>query len=88
MSAPDRYIVICQQIVGGDRVAIETAYGWDGKFFPRKDLAISHGFKIRGSDDFNIGVVNWKGRLIEFRWMEKPLEYPLGEIANQIGLSS
>lgn len=87
MSAPDRYIVICQQIVGGDGVRIETAYSWDGKFFPRTDLARSHGFKIRQSDDFNIGVVDAKGRLIEFRWMHKPLRCPLGEIANEIGLS-
>src|SRR5947209_2044856 len=51
------------------------------------DPDVRHGFKIRGSDDFNIGVVKG-GKLVSFDWMEKPLDYDLNEVAEYIGLRS
>lgn len=80
-----RYIVICQQIVGGGNSGFTTEYGWDGKIFDTRDRAKKHGWKIRDSDDFNIGVLN-HGRLISFDWMDKPLEYDLEEVSAAIYL--
>ncbi|HEA0268855.1 TPA: antitoxin, partial [Salmonella enterica] len=55
--------------------------------FDKRDKAIKHGFKMQGSDDFNIGVIE-AGRLVSFDWMDKPVgESPeiLAEIADAIG---
>lgn len=79
-----RYIVIFQQIVGSKW---EVAYSWDQERFTERKAAISHGFKTRGSDDFNIGVLK-NGRLSQFCWMDEPLDFPLREIADQIGLKA
>lgn len=56
----------------------------------RKD-AISHGFKLVDSDDFNIGVIE-TGKLASFDWMDKPVgengesDDTLAQIAELIGL--
>lgn len=85
MMVKPEYIVICQQIVGGDKSPIETVYNWDRRRFADRPAAINHGFKIRGSDDFNIGVVEGD-KLVSFDWMDGPLEYPLAEVSKAIFL--
>ena len=82
------YIVLCGQIVGGDGRPFETIYGFDGARFRSRDQAIQYGFKIRGSDDFNIGVVG-SNKLLSLDWMEKPVDTDptvLSAIAEQIFL--
>ena len=82
-----KWIIIFQQIVGGDGRPFETAYHWDGEYFKDWGWAKSHGFDTRGSDDFNIGKVV-DGKLVGFYWMKKLLnDYPLREISEEIGLS-
>lgn len=82
------FIVLCGQIVGGGTSPFRTEYAFDGKLFAERALAIKHGLKIRGSDDFNIGVV--KGRnLVSLDWMEDPIDTDtdtLSKIASGIDL--
>lgn len=68
MKPVEKWIVIFQQVVGGDGKPMTTAYSWDGKKFKNFNDAKSHGFKTRGSDDFNLGKVKGK-KLIDFTWM-------------------
>jgi hypothetical protein len=80
------YIVICQSVVGNPETGYTTEYNWDGMRFATSKSAISHGFEVRDSDDFNIGVLRGD-TLTEFRWMDKPMdEEYLDEIAERIGL--
>ncbi|WP_233470836.1 antitoxin [Raoultella ornithinolytica] len=65
------YIVIlqylwCNETGGG------IEYTSDCVKFDKRDKAIRHGFKLRESDDFNIGVIE-AGKLISFDWMDKPV---------------
>ncbi len=77
------YIVILQQIITPN---FDTAYDWDYKRFLTRKAAISHGFEIRGSDDFNIGVIK-DGQLKQFCYMAKPLKgFNLKSIASKIDL--
>ncbi|HGO5766838.1 TPA: antitoxin [Klebsiella pneumoniae] len=81
------YIVIlqylwCNETGGG------IEYTSDCVKFDKRDKAIRHGFKLRESDDFNIGVIE-AGKLISFDWMDKPVgesEDTLAQIAEIIGL--
>ncbi|EPY5167835.1 hypothetical protein ACXDR4_003179 [Klebsiella pneumoniae] len=81
------YIVIlqylwCNETGGG------IEYTSDCAKFDKRDMAIKHGFKLRESDDFNIGVIEG-GKLISFDWMDKPVgesEDTLAKIAELIGL--
>ena len=80
------FIVLCGQVVGSGPFVVE--YGFDGERFEVRKEAIRHGFKARGSGDFNIGVLE-AGQLVSLDWMEKPVDTDMGlmaEIANQIGL--
>lgn len=83
------YIVICAQVVGGNERPFEIIYGWDGEKFDNRQSAITHGLDIRGSDDFNLGILE-SGRLAEFVWMDQPMHASdadeLPTIAKQIGL--
>lgn len=85
-----RYIVILAQIVtmGEFGKQFSIAYDWDEESFTTHKEAIKHGFKTRGSDDFNIGkIIN--DNLLGFYWMNKLLQnYNLKEIAEQIGLEN
>jgi hypothetical protein len=72
MAKPGKeFIVIFQQIVGGG--PFETEYSTDQIRFDDRQKAIAHGLLTRGSDDFNIGVVQGKN-LLAFDWMNKPVE--------------
>ncbi|TXH48867.1 MAG: antitoxin [Desulfurellales bacterium] len=82
------YIVLCGQIVGSEKTGFDTVYGFDGKRYADRAEAIKDGFKIRESDDFNIGVVK-NGKLTSIDWMEQVVDTEpklMKKIANQIGL--
>jgi len=83
------YIVICQSAwCNANGFGID--YTWDGERFSTRKQAIRHGFKLRESDDFNIGVVTGK-RLVSFDWMERPVgedDLTIATIAQAIDLTS
>jgi hypothetical protein len=49
--------VIVPHVVGGNRTPMRIVHDFDGSNFDRRGDAISYGFGIVGSDDFNIGLV-------------------------------
>lgn len=71
--AKREYVVICAQIMGDGSKPFEIVYGWDMDRFTVRQKAISHGLKIRGSDDFNIGVLE-NDKLISLDWMREPVD--------------
>ena len=91
MAKPVRdYIVLCGQIVGSRETGFECVYGFDGDRYATRAAAKSAGFEIRGSDDFNIGVLE-NGKLVSLDWMSKVVESnpdELAKIAEQIDLCS
>lgn len=80
------YIAICPSIVGNMEHGFETVHGWDGARFPNWEAAKSHGFELRDSDDFNIGVLEGD-TLVDYLWMDQPMNDPEGmaEVAAQHG---
>lgn len=84
------YIVLCGSIVGGGvEASFEAVYSFDGKRFAGHQHAIAHGFKIRGSDDFNIGVLE-DGRLVCIKWMDQVVDDDddvMRDISQQIGIT-
>lgn len=81
-----QFIVLCGQVVGSGPFTVE--YGFDGERFDDRNSAIRHGFKIRQSDDFNIGVLR-NGKLVSRDWMENTVDSDpsvLAEIGQQICL--
>lgn len=63
-------------------------YSFDGERFNNRNDAIKHGWKLRSSDDFNIGQT-YGDDLIWFGWMDQnggEDEETMHEIASQIGL--
>lgn len=82
------YIVLCGQIVGNSDCGFETIYGFNGERFATREKAISEGFKIWESDDFNVGVVK-DGKLVSLDWMEEKCDDDptlMAEIAEKICL--
>ena len=67
------YVVLCGQVVGGNERPFVIVYNCDGKRFQKRHGAIRHGLKIRGSDDFNIGVIK-DGKLVSLDWMDTVVE--------------
>lgn len=64
-------------------------YSWDGERFNNRNDAIKHGFKLRDSDDFNIGQT-YGDDLIWFGWMDERHyedEETMREIAESAGLT-
>ena len=83
-----RYVTLCAQVVGNERDGYEIAHNWDGRYFADKAAAVSNGFSIRESDDFNVGVVR-DGTLESLWWMDVQIdETPesLREIAAECGI--
>ena len=82
-----KYIVLCGQVIGSGPFTVE--YDWDNTQFDDRSKAISHGFEIRGSDDFNIGVVR-DGKLVSLDWMNDLMVDSdpdlMSEISESIGL--
>ncbi len=84
----DQFIVLCGSIVGNMQDGFDVIYDWNQVFYDLRKDAIAAGWKERGSDDFNIGVVR-AGRLVGFAWMDDPMgasTEDLREIEEQIGL--
>lgn len=84
------WIVIQCSAVGNPEAGYRCAYDWDLKRFHDKKRAISHGFKIQGSDDFNLGEVVG-GKLVGLWWMDEKIdesEETLKEIQEEIGLEA
>jgi hypothetical protein len=82
----DKYIVICAQVVGSG--PFHTEYASDGKKFAERADAISHGFTLGRSDDFNIGVLR-NDALISLDWMDQFVDSGAGvlaKIAAQVSL--
>jgi hypothetical protein len=67
------YIVLCGQVVTSHGLGFQIEYWSDDFRFKSRKEAIKHGFKIRESDDFNIGVIE-DGRLVSLDWMEQPVD--------------
>jgi hypothetical protein len=68
---------------------VGISYSWDGERFNNRNDAIKRGWKLRGSDDFNIGQT-YGDDLIWFGWMDDRLyedKSTMAEIADAIGLS-
>lgn len=83
-----KFIVLCSQVVGGGDRPFRVQYAFDGERFDDRKRAISHGFTLGRSDDFNIGVLE-RGRLVSVDWMEKPVDTDpsiVQGIAEQVGL--
>lgn len=82
-----QYIVICQSAWMNESGS-GISYAWDGERFKTRDLAKLHGFELRDSDDFNIGVVEGN-RLTDFCWMDDSLcesAETMAQIADACGL--
>lgn len=85
----NKYIVILQSAWCNDSGS-GISYDSDLTEFDTREEAKIHGFNLRDSDDFNIGVVSG-GRLVSFDWMDAPVgddEDVLSEIAESIGLEA
>ena len=81
------FIVICTSAWMNES-GFGFGYAWDGARFNNRAAAIKHGWKQRGSDDFNIGMT-YGDDLIWFGWQDKRLmedEDTMREIAESIGL--
>jgi hypothetical protein len=86
---PETFVTITSQVVGNDRSGFKVEHYWDGQSFPVKAQAITNGFRLAESDDFNVGVVK-AGRLVSLWWMDKWIgetEVSLGEIGQECGLN-
>lgn len=87
MSTKTEFIVICQSAWMNES-GYGIGYDWDCQRFTTRKAAIKHGWKVRGSDDFNVGVVAGDS-LVSFDWMHEPAgedEATMAEIAGAIGL--
>ena len=81
------YLVI-QGYAWMDNSSSGINYTADPERFDTLELAIDHGFKIAGSDDFNIGKLEY-GRLVAMLWMDQLLPYTRSDllrIAKDAGL--
>lgn len=82
------YIVICAQAYCSHEGPVGISYHWDGEQFEQCQQAIDHGFVVRGSDDFNVGVVDGD-KLMDLLWMYETIEESKAElrkIQKEIGL--
>ncbi|HDL6593663.1 TPA: antitoxin [Yersinia enterocolitica] len=82
-----KYIVILQSAWCNDGGS-GIMYSSDLIEFDTRNEAIKHGFTLRDSDDFNIGVLT-NGTLTSFDWMAKPIgetKDSLARIAKDIGI--
>ncbi|WP_319940332.1 antitoxin [Xenorhabdus littoralis] len=80
-----KYIVIIQRAWCNDS-GIGIIYSSDQIEFDKRDQAIGHGFKLSGSDDFNIGVLV-NDSLVSIDWMNQSVDtkpYVLREAEKQL----
>ncbi len=81
------FIVIFQQAWMNES-GFGINYSWDSERFSTRRKAIKHGWRERGSDDFNIGEVQGD-TLAWFGWMDERINEDaetMQEIAEAIGL--
>ena len=86
---PETYVTIVASVIGNDKDGFRIAHHWDGQSFPVKAQAVSNGFRLAQSDDFNVGVVK-DGRLASLWWMDEQINEPessLAEIGQECGLT-
>jgi hypothetical protein len=80
-------VITCRAFCSnGDPISLE--YFSDSERFPDREMAVRHGFKTVGCDDFNVGVID-DGHLSDLLWMDKSIgEEPdiLAKIAWEVGL--
>jgi hypothetical protein len=84
------WIVITGSAVGDPGSGYGTEYTSDLRKFGRKSEAVSHGFTLGRSDDFNLGFVRG-GRLESMWWMDKRVRNDaetLARIGREIGLEA
>jgi hypothetical protein len=84
-----QWIVLCQQVVGGGGSEFGIVYNFDHEYFTTKAKAIKHGFRIRGSDDFNVATVEG-GKVTRLYWMDEEMSdvHDLQLINEQLAFSS
>lgn len=90
------WIVVTGNAVGDQGNGYGTEYTSDLRKFSHKSDAVSHGFTLGRSDDFNLGFVRG-GRLESMWWMDervyqdvehlKEIPERLAEIGREIGLT-
>jgi hypothetical protein len=80
------HIVILRSITSTDP-AVGSDASWDGIHYQTSDMAITAGFRVDRSDDFNLGRVE-SGRLVWFGWMDHEIPTDRVGVAQQIGLAS
>jgi hypothetical protein len=90
------WIAITGSVVGDPERGFRTEYSSDLREFSHKSDAVSHGFTLGRSDDFNLGFMRG-GRLESMWWMdERVYQDPasltenaarLAEIGREIGLT-
>lgn len=89
------YIVILQRAWMNEHGS-GVNFSWDRVQTASRHLALTHGYRETGTDDFNIGTLQ-DGRLVAFGWGEKDFGpdrgdeephggYDLAEIAEHIGV--
>lgn len=83
-----QYIVLLSQVIGNSEAGFGIEHTFDGRVFDDRQAAINHGFALRQSDDFNIGVLQ-DGKIVSCDWMNEIVDTDpgaLAHIASSIGL--
>jgi hypothetical protein len=82
------YQAIASHVIGSAKYGFSIERVPLGESHTVKDAAIADGFRLCGSDDFNVVVIE-RDRVIAVYWMDNLLNEPpdlLAEIGYQIGL--
>jgi hypothetical protein len=83
------WITLTAQAEGNDHDGFRVVNYWDGRKFPDKPAAVANGFTQRGSDDFNVALIEGD-RLVSLWWMDHDIgedAATLADIAREIGLA-
>ena len=86
----ETYVTIISRAEGNERDGFRISHYSDGRQFGSKAEAVSRGFELAASDDFNIGIVS-SGRLASLWWMDDRLDLTpgdLAEVGRDIGLET
>lgn len=81
------WVALRGRVVGGPSDPYRIVYDWDDNYYESRGYAISAGFDLAESDDFNVARVE-NGRLVWFGWMDEPHEeddWPREELAERYG---
>lgn len=90
MTTRRQYLAIYSEYNGNEQTGFHASWYWDGTYFDHRPDAIARGFKNRGSDDFNVGVLDCHtGRLVAIDWMHERVDddpVVLAEVNEALGL--